>query len=339
MSDLTTKPVIFLLICTGFFFTLCDANAQCCSTGSPVGASVYVGVLGKNYLRAITYYRHSFSDTYYEGSHRTADNIALANSSYNFAGLAIAYGITKRLTIEADAGYYFDKTQNFLNPAIPKKQGFGMSNGSVTLKYGALIKPASQVEITAGAGFRYPFTTHPQYIDGTLVTADLRPSTNAFGASAMLFLNKGFPSITLRLFTISRYDYNFRSKNDYFQHTDYKYGNILLNSIFVSKKIIKYFFGILQVRYEWKTNDQDFASISYEENYKVENSGFNLITVSPQLSYSIVGKWNLTVLCDIPVYKFYNGKQMTPKYSFAVSLTRDFNLGKKPPKVQPEMIK
>ena len=212
-----------------------------------------------------------------------------------------------------------------------------MSNGSVTLKYGALIKPAQQVEITAGAGFRYPFSLNPQYVDGHMVNRDLQPSTNAFGASAMFFFNKGFPSITLRIFSINRYDYNFRMKNDYIVETDYKYGNILLNSIFISKKIAKYFFGILQVRNEWKTNDQDFNNT--EANHKVVNSGFDLITLSPQLSYSFVGKWNLTVLCDIPVYKFYNGKQMTPKYSLAISLTRDFNLGKKLPTVQPAVIK
>ena len=34
---------------------------------------------------------------------------------------------------------------------------------------------------------------------------------------------------------------------------------------------------------------------------------------------SIAGKWNLTALYDIPLYKYYNGKQMTPKYSFASS--------------------
>jgi hypothetical protein len=96
----------------------------------------------------------------------------------------------------------------------------------------------------------------------------------------------------------------------------------LLNSLFVSKKIVKYFFGILQVRSEWKTNDQDNGE-------KVVNSGFVLLTVSPTLSYSIAGKWNLTMLCDIPVYKNYYGTQMTPKYSFAVSLSRDFNLARK----------
>jgi len=306
--------------------------SQCCSTGSPVGASVYVGVLGKNYLRAITYYRHSFSDTYYISDHKTGDNVQLSNSSYDFAGLAFAYGITKRLTLEIDAGYYFDKIQNFKNIEYQVK-GYGMSNGTLTAKYGTIIKPVQQIELTTGLGVRFPFTTNPQVVDGVQLNRDVQPSTNTFGVSEMIFFNKGFPSITLRLFSINRYDYNFSDKNDY------KYGNILMNSVFVSKKIVKYFFGILQFRSEWKTNDKDFANPNEDGGDKVINSGYYLFTMSPQLSYSIVGKWNLTAVYDIPLYKYYNGKQMTPSYSFALSLTRDFNLGKKQPIIQPEIIK
>ena len=293
-------------------------------------------MLGKNYLRAISYYRHSYSDTYYEKDHKTTENTALYNSSYNFAGLAVAYGVTKRLTIELDAGYYFNKTQNghyhIADSNVNyQNTGYGMSNGTLTFKYGTIIRPAQQLELTTGFGIRFPFTTRPQYIDGNMVNRDLQPSTNAFGVSEMIFFNKGFPAITLRIFSINRFDYNFRAKNDYIQSTDYKYGNILLNSVFISKKIMKYFFGILQIRNEWKTNDKDFQND--EPDHKVENSGFDLVTVSPQLSYSIVGKWNLTASVDIPVYKYYNGKQMTPAYSFAVSLTRDFDLGHKTAKV------
>jgi hypothetical protein len=297
-----------------------------------VGASVYVGVLGKNYLRAITYYRHSYSDTYYEKDHKTSENVQLSNSSFNFAGIAMAYGVTKRLTIELDAGYYFDKTQNFKNIDYQAK-GYGLSNGTLTFKYGTIIRPVQQIELTTGFGVRFPFTTNPQVIDGVQLNRDVQPSTNAFGVSEMLFFNKGFPAISLRLFSINRYDYNFADKQNY------KYGNILLNSVFVSKKIMKYFFGILQVRSEWKTNDKDMANPNEGGGSKVINSGFYLLTASPQLSYSIVGKWNLTASYDIPLYKYYNGKQMTPAYSFAVSLTRDFNLGKKQPQVQSEMIK
>ncbi len=304
----------FLLLVT-FLLSANVTFSQCCSTGSPVGASVYVGVLSKNTLRVVGFYRYNYSDTYFEGSHRTAENSALKFATYNFSGIGLGYGITKRLTLEADFGYFFNKTQQF-KLIDYKETGFGLSNGGVTIKYGAYLKPAQQLEITLGAGIRYPFSFNPQMVDNVQLNRDVQPSTNAFGASGLFFFNKGFPSITLRIFSLNRYDYNFEGKDGY------KYGNILMNSVFCSKKIVKYFFGILQVRSEWKTNDQDNGS-------KVVNSGFWLCTLSPSLSYSIAGKWNVTALCDIPFYKSYNGKQMTPKYSFALSLSRDFNLSRK----------
>lgn len=332
LSEQKIKPVLTLVLSSILLFTSLTSRAQCCSTGSPVGASVYVGVLGKNYLRAISYYRHSFSDTYYESDHKTTENVQLTNSSYNFAGLAVAYGVTKRLTIELDVGYYFDKTQNYANIDY-QARGYGLSNGTLTFKYGSIIRPAPQIELTTGFGIRFPFTTNPQVVDGVQMNRDVQPSTNAFGVSEMIFFNKGFPAITLRLFTINRYEYNFPDKNDY------KYGNTLLNSIFVSKKIANWFFGILQFRSEWKTNDKDMMLTNTGSGDKVVNSGYVLLTISPTLSYSIAGKWNVTAVYDIPVYKYYNGKQMTPKYSFALSLTRDFNLGKKPQVVSPQVIR
>ncbi len=332
------KQTLVLVLGTLCLFSSCRLNAQCCSTGSPVGASVYVGVLGKNYLRVIGYYRHSFSDTYYEGDHIAKNQDPVYNSSFNFSGVTLGYGITKRLTVEIEAGYYFDKTQSkfkYNNDGTKvdyKLQGSGMSNGTLTVKYGDYISPAQQVEITTGLGFRFPFATTPQYFNGVILDRDVQPSTNAFGISEIVFLSKGFQSISMRVFTINRYDYNFAD------NLNYKYGNILLNSIFVSKKIFKYFFGILQFRNEWKTNDRDLNNLDIR-NGNITDTGFDLVTVAPQLSYSIAGKWNLMAVFDIPVYKYYNGRQMTPSYSVAVSLTRDFNLGKKLPVIQPDKIR
>lgn len=287
-------------------------RAQCCSTGSPVGASVYVGVLGKNSLRVITYYRHNFSDSYFEGTKKSTENNQLKSSDFNFIGFALAYGITKRLTIEADMGYFINKTQVF-NYIDFQEKGFGLSNGGVTVKYGAFVLPSKQLEITLGAGFRYPFTTKPQQKEGVQLSRDVQPSTNAFCLSGLFFVSKGFPSVTMKLFTINRFDHNFEDP------LHYKYGDVLLNSVFVSKQIVKYFLGIVQVRSECRWKDEDTGDPRV-------NTGNYILIVSPQLSYSIAGKWNVSVLFDFPVYKDYIGKQLTPKYSFAISLTRDFNL-------------
>jgi hypothetical protein len=263
----------------------------------------------------VTYFRHSYSDTYYQSTHVRDTNVALNYAFYNFAGISLAYGITKRLTVEADFGYFFNKTQDFKNIDYQEK-GYGFSNGSVMFKYAFLVKPIQQVEFTGGLGFKYPFTTNPQMVDDVQLSRDVQPSTNAFSASGFLFFNKGFPEITLRLFTMNRYDYNFEDKNNY------QYGSILLNSIFASKKIVKYFFGILQVRSEYKTQDKDAGDPRV-------NTGYWLVTISPTLSYSIAGRWNITAVYDIPVYKDYRGVQLTPKYAYAISLSHDFNLNKK----------
>ncbi|MCX6287868.1 MAG: hypothetical protein NTY96_12200 [Bacteroidetes bacterium] len=297
---------------------------QCCSTGSPVGATVYVGVLAKNNLRFVTYFRNSYSNTYYQGNSKTEDNVPLRFSYYNFAGLAFGYGVTKRLTVEVDFGYFLNKTQEFKYIDF-KETGYGLTNGGVGVKYGIYIKPSRQIEFTAGAGFRYPFTTKPQELDGVQLSRDVQPSTNAFAVNIMLFFNKGWPSVGIRLFTLNRFEYNFADK------LKYQYGSVLLNSVFFSKKIIPYFFAILQVRGEWRSHDNDDGVIR-------ENSGNYLLIVSPQLSYSVAGKWNVSVLYDFPVYKSYNGKQLTPRYSFAVSISHDFDLNRKKMKVNIETL-
>jgi hypothetical protein len=322
------KPFGVLFFALILSFHPGTVQAQCCSTGSPVGASVYVGILGKNFFRVVTFYRHSYSDKYYEGDSRS-DNNPLLSANYNFTGLAFGYGVTRRLTLEMDFGYFINKTQVYLDNNVfhgMKQTGYGLSNGGVNLKYGLFVKPAKQIELTAGAGFRYPFSFDPQMVNGVQLNRDIQPSTNAFSANGMVFFNIGFPSVTLRLFTTNRYDYNFPGKGTT-DTTRYKYGNILLNSIFVSKKIAKYFFGILQVRNEYKTHD------TYGGKTEV-NTGYDILYISPQLSYSIAGKWNVTVVFDMPVYKNYVGRQLTPSYSYAVSLSRDFNFGRKAPKVE-----
>jgi hypothetical protein len=302
-----------------------EISAQCCSTGSPVGATVYVGILARNNLRVAAYYRHSYSSVYYQGSEKTDESVPLNYSSYNFTGLALSYGITRRLTVEYDMGYFIDKTQDFKYFDFTEK-GYGLSNAGIGFKYGCFVRPASQIELTAGAGFRFPFTTKPQEVDGVQLSRDVQPSTNAMAVNAMLFFNKGWPDVGIRLFTLNRFEYNFADK------LDYQYGSVLLNSVFCSKKIIPRFFAILQARGEWRSHDKDHDVVR-------ENSGNYLVILSPQLSYSIAGSWNVSALYDIPVYKNYNGKQLTPQYSFAVSLTHDFDLNRKTPALPVEQVR
>jgi len=288
--------------------------SQCCSMGSPAGASTYVGVLAKNHLRFVVFYRNNYLDTYYESTKPSKIPTHLTKSFFNFTGITLSYGITKRLTVDADLGYFINKTQVYKVADVETRaRGFGFSNGNVILKYGAYIKPQKQIELTVGAGFKFPFSTKPLYVDGTRLVIDLQPSSDAFGLSGHLIFSKGFPEISMRLMSVNKYEYNF-SNSDH-----YRFGSTVTDAIFLSKKIVKNLFGVLQVRNEYRF--KDYGTTEYEEN-----TGGEVMILSAQISYSIVGKWHVAGLFDYPFYKNENGRQLTSKYSFAFSLTRDFNL-------------
>ncbi len=302
--------VLLWLIC----FPFEKVSSQCCSTGSPAGASVYVGVLSKNSLRAISFYRHQFSDTYYKGREQSIGNNALKSANFNFVGLSFAYGISKKLTLETDLGYFVNKSQTFA--AINYTEtGFGLSNGGLTIKYGALVRPIQNFELTLGAGFRYPFSTKPLMVDNVQLTRDVQPSTNAMAISGMIFISKGFPDVKMRLFSINRFDHNFQDK------LAYAFGDVLSNSVFVSRNITKNLMGLLQIRNEYRWKDKDQKVIR-------QNSGNHLVLLSPQLNYRFASEWNVSMMIDLPVYKHYSGKQLTPSYSFAVGISRDVDLNK-----------
>ena len=285
--------------------------------GSPAGASTYVGVLAKNHLRFIAFYRHSYLDTYFEGNKPSEMKSLLKKSFFNFAGITISYGITKRLTVDADLGYFINKTQVY-SEVDYRPRGYGLSNGNITFKYGAYIKPQKQMELTVGLGFKYPFSEKPLYVDNTRLVIDLQPSSNAFGLSGHLIFSKDFPAVTMRLMTVNKYEYNFASPDHY------RFGSSITNSVFVSKKIVNRLFGVLQLRNEFRFKD-------YTTKYEGSTGG-EVMILSAQISYSLFHKWHIAGLFDYPFYKNYNGRQLTPKYSFAFSLTRDLNLNKKNPK-------
>jgi hypothetical protein len=310
----TLSRLLFVFLISALLLLVKPVYSQCCSTGSPVGASTHVGILNKNAIRVITFYRHSFSEVYYEGKKPSTDEIDMSdNAHYDFGGLTLEYGLTHKFTLQADAGYFFNKIVNFHNPALTDHNGQGMSNGTLMLKYGLYIDPVKLVEVTLGAGLKYPFTRTPATApNGSQLQLDARPSTNAFGFSGTLLLSKEFAPITLRTFMLNRFEYNG------FNINDYQTGKLFTTSLFVSKKIAKRFFGIVQLRNEIHGKD-------IQDGVEETNTGYHLLVLTPQLSYSIAGLWNLSLLYDVPVYKNYKGKQLTPQYSYAVSLTRDFS--------------
>lgn len=308
------------LLSTGLFLSFIAYSsgfAQCCSSGSPADASAFAGLSGKNNLRSTVFYRYQFSDNYYEGKVKYTGPSLLLNSTYQYTGIMAAYGLSKLITLEYEMGYFIEKSQRFnIKPDPVELSGTGLSHGMISCKYGLYLNKGSNIECTIGAGLKFPFRFNPQYVDNVMLPRDIQPSTGAFGLAPQLYLSKGLPAIGLRICSVSKFELNAVNKDQY------RYGNFLMTSIFVSKKILPDLFGLLQLRCDMRGKD-------IEDGESVVNTGNTITYLSPQVNYIIKGNWYLALMGYVPVYRNYSGRQLSPAYSMAISLTHDINCCKK----------
>jgi hypothetical protein len=302
-----------ILLCLAGLLWSAEISAQCCSPGNPVGGTSNVGTAKKGTLRAATFYRHSFSDTYYNGSEKA--ELQGTEANFNYIGFLVAYGITSRLTVETELGYYLNKTR--ISDIFPKENAWGITNGVTSVKYALWKNQPGEWEITAGAGVRYPFTRELKYAEaGYPLSVDVQPSTGATGFVGQAFLYKGFLSKGWRLFLIERYETN--AVND----IGYQFGKANYLSLFASRKINMHWTGILQFRYEWRSQD-------HWEEILMASTGGNVVYAAPQVNLNIDQKWNLSLLAEMPIVRNYNLAQLGSKYAISLSIMREFDLSKK----------
>lgn len=296
-----------------FSINYSSSFSQCCSAGSPVGASMQVGIIEKNTLRVNTSYRNSLNKSYFQGLTELNDFGFIDHTFFNYTSLLVGYGLTHKLTLDADFGFFVNKTQVFKTVPEFTLRGRGFSSGVISLKRAIYNSINKGVEVTAGVGLKIPFAFEDQYYNNVLLPVELQPSTGAFGAMIQLFIAKSWCENERRLFTYNKLDYNLKNKNNY------RYGWSMINSIFYSHKIVKGLILAGELRNEYRTND-------FRNNEAAINTGSHLIVFSPKIMYSIAGKWNVSVLYDLPIYRYYTGRQMGIYRSFAMNLTRDFKL-------------
>jgi hypothetical protein len=300
---------LFLLTLIGLITIEQAATAQCCAPGNPVSGSEYIGTLPKKTLRTITYYRHSYSDTYYEGGE--ISGYQGTESGYDFIGEVISYGIIKKLTTEVELGYYIDKFQD--SEVLDRFTTHGFTNATATVKY-AVLKTRKDMELTLGAGAKLPVSRkifEDEY--GVPYPQEIQPSTGAFGFVAQLFFFKGFQEKKWRLVVHSRYELNgYNSEN-------YRFGDALFTSVFIGRSFAKKWSATLQFRNEYRWED-------WQGDTRYLVTGGDIFYVSPQISYTFKPRLTVSVIGDIPAFRNYNGVQLGPKYALGISVVKDFCL-------------
>ena len=303
--------VLVLLICSSP-----RSHAQCFSAANPVGGTTNLLVLDKKTLRTISFFRHAYSNKYYEGN-SPSDFDQVKQANYNYLGWILAYGVSQKFTLETEWGYFFNKSYHYNLDPIYIQRGRGMNNTVISGKFRLVTDYQRRFFLAGSAGIKVPLSPDPVEKDGVVLPVDLQPSTNALGSVLQGFLVKENSLSGMRYFMVSRFEMNLPDRNGY------KLGKALITSVYVSKHLPDHW-----LPGDWTTMVQvrdEIRSPNSLDGITQAATGGHLLLVSPQVNYSIKDKWNLSLMADIPVYQYFKGTQLAYTYALTLNFSRDID--------------
>ena len=92
-----------------------------------------MGALDKNVLSVMTFYRYGYFDRYFEGHTESTVSI-IKEGNYSYTGALLGYGLTQKVSLEAELGYFINKTKIYRIPADYRLSGHGLSNAVISAK-------------------------------------------------------------------------------------------------------------------------------------------------------------------------------------------------------------
>lgn len=299
---------------------------QCCSPGNPLGGIGASGIMEKNHLKTLMLYKTGYSDTYFGGNIGGSRPItndpsyipAVKNANYNYTGFNLMYGISKKITLESEFGYFLNKTQNYIDGILPSNQkGYGLTDFGVTIK--RLMLKRNEWELISGIGLRIPLgSTEQKGKDGAVIPLDLQPTTGANAYRINFLLYKGILNKHLRFFLEGKAEFNQLTK---VASVNYKYGNTLFVSFISTYSFSEKWVFIAQFRNENRARDIKYGSLTTE----IFSTGSKKVFFVPQVNFSPNNKTNILFFVDIPLYQYYNGKQLASKFATGITYSRTFS--------------
>jgi hypothetical protein len=314
ISLLSRNTIAFLIFLAGIHHF---AGAQCLSAVNPMGGNYNLLVQEKKTLRFISFYRYNFGDRYFEGDQRSDFNL-IRDANYNYAGTVIGYGVSDKITLETELGYFINKTQHYRLEPPMSLQGSGLSNSVMSLKTSLFKNNEKRFFISAGCGVKIPFSREPIIRKGVELPVEVQPTSGSYGTVTQFFIVKENTASGTRYFLTGRMEYNFRNPRDY------KPGTSAYTSLFYSKHLMFPWLkgdwtAIFQIRNELRGKDRT------ESGWKA-SSGSSILFFSPQINTLIHERWNISAIFDIPVYQYFKGTQLATRFGASLNFARDFKL-------------
>jgi hypothetical protein len=329
------RKIQIFALCICFTIIGSELQAQCCAggSGSPIAGDASKSVLKEKQLKFGSNFQYINTKKFYTGDSLVNNFLDKYTSSYLYTELA--FGLSKKLTISIESGYWLNKSQDGLD-TIGISSSSGIGDIIVFPKYNVInrSKDDKTFELTLGLGFKIPlgryndslayvepFSGNTYYLSKPLV---LQTSSGSQDLIFRLFLNRGFTKQKLNFFA------NVMYIKKGWNPIGEKMGDYFKAGLFVSRRFVKKLQTTLQISYEWvdqmKINN-DILMVAYP-NYDPFATGSKKLFLVPQFNYSL--KKNLTFYThfEIPVYQSVTKTQIGSQFQATVGFAVFFDTGK-----------
>ncbi|MEX0747659.1 MAG: transporter [Rhodothermales bacterium] len=291
-----------------------NLSAQCCSPGNPLGGRANIGVLPEREWKVTASYAYGYSGDYYEGDRSVLSDF-VESGYFSNVSLNVSYGVSSRLTIESDLSYVVSKVQDYVTGTLPSRiRGSGFGDASTLLHVNVYRDRRRRWEVTTGLGLKYPIGSYKQKQDGAFLPIDVQSSSGAVDFIHSLVLMRSVPERALHFQFVHRIEKK-RGNPD-----GYRYGDLYAASLFTSYTPTLRWNAIIQIRSEIRERDaRPSGSIPVTGSVKA--------FVTPQIAYTVGPSLVLTAFADLPVYQYYNGKQLATTFAFSLGAVKRFGAG------------
>ncbi len=325
--------LLFVFLCS---FSRLVFSQGCCSGGSasPIAGGTSQGVLNDKQLEIASNFQHLNSNRFFAKDH---DTVSLFNNlSSNYLYFRLAYGLTTKLTMSLETGYYLHRTMIGLQNA-DTIQTSGIADLIIFPRYQAYYHctDKKKTEFTVGLGYKIPLGSHDdstvfyqdpvsgkQYFQTAPPTVQLTNGANDFIFYSFFF--NSFLKKNFRVFANSIYVH--KGWNSLGQ----KFGDYGSVSLFFGKTFFKRLGVTAQIKGEWvgkMKTDKLVDMVAYYNVYPA-STGNRKVFIAPQISYNYK---DLTfyALSEIPIYQYLNGSQVGSQFQFTTGISYKFDLKKK----------
>lgn len=315
-----------ILISISFF----GSAQSCCSGGSscPIAGSTAAGVLAAHQLELNNNFQYINTTKFLSGDTAALNFLDRFHSAYNY--MRIGYGVTEKLTLSIEGGYFFNKTQVGLNKS-DTITGKGFGDIILFPRYNAVHHTGDNgnFDLTVGVGIKIPVGSYNDSLgwvepfSGNTYYIRKPPAVqSSTGAQDFVFYASAFRGFTNSKFRVFANGI-FIKKG--WNPLGEKAGNYSSISLFAGKTLLKNVSATLQLKAENVQPlqlNQDLYLMGFY-NYDTKSTGAHKLLFIPQLSYSYK---SFTISCsdELPLYQFVNGTQIASQQQINVGLTYRF---------------